>query len=193
VYTTRPTRGENDLNCPMNVEQSTIRDATAADETHLKALVKFTALSFRTRRPVPFGALIVDSQSGETLMQARNAVAVENDPSAHAELRTVRLACKKRKSYSLRGYTLYSTCEPCPMCMANALWAGLDRVVYGATIEDANRYCRQIQIPAAELARRSDMQCAVIGPFLRELCNTLFDDPRMQQAFATWGTRKETA
>ena len=46
---------------------------------------------------------------------------------------------------------------------------------------------------AAELARRSDMQCAVIGPFLRELCNTLFDDPRMQQAFTTWGTRKETA
>ena len=79
------------------------------------------------------------------------------------------------------------------MCMANALWAGLDRVVYGATIEDANRYCRQIQIPAAELARRSDMQCSVIGPFLRELCNTLFDDPRMQQAFTTWGTRKETA
>jgi tRNA(Arg) A34 adenosine deaminase TadA len=177
----------------MNVEQSTIRDGTAADETHLKALVKFTARSFRTPRPVPFGALIVDSQSGETLVRGRNAVAVENDPSAHAELRTVRLACKKRKSYSLRGYTLYSTCEPCPMCMANALWAGLDRVVYGATIEDANRYCRQIQIPAAELARRSDMQCAVIGPFLRELCNTLFDDPRMQQAFATWGTRKETA
>jgi len=77
------------------------------------------------------------------------------------------------------------------MCMANALWAGLDRVVYGATIEDANRYCRQIQIPAAELARRSDMQTVVTGPVLRELCNTLFIDPRMQSAFATWGTRKE--
>ena len=69
----------------------------------------------------------------------------------------------------------------------------LDRVVYGATIEDANRYCRQIQIPAEEVARRSDMQCEVVGPFLRELCNTLFDDPRMQATFATWNTRKETA
>ena len=130
----------------MSVEQ--------ADEARLKSLVKFTALSFRTPRPVPFGALIVESHSGQTLMRARNAVAVENDPSSHAELRTVRLACKKRKSYSLQGYTLYSTCEPCPMCMANALWAGLDRVVYGATIEDANRHCRQIQIPAEELVRR---------------------------------------
>jgi tRNA(Arg) A34 adenosine deaminase TadA len=75
--------------------------------------------------------------------------------------------------------------------MANALWAGLDRVVYGATIEDANRYCRQIQVPAAELARRSDMQTVVTGPVLRELCNTLFSDPRMQSAFATWSNRKE--
>jgi tRNA(Arg) A34 adenosine deaminase TadA len=141
---------------------------------------------------VPFGALIVNTQSGETLIQARNAVSWENDPSAHAELRTVRLGCKKRKNYSLRGYTLYSTCEPCPMCMANALWAGLDRVVYGATIEDANRHCRQIQIPAVEVAQRSDMQCIVTGPVLRELCYALFTDPRMQAAFATWSTRKET-
>jgi tRNA(Arg) A34 adenosine deaminase TadA len=185
VYTTRPSRGKNVLNFTMN--------AISADEAHLRALVKFTGLSFRTPRPVPFGALIVDSQSGETLIRARNAVAAENDPSSHAELRAVRLACKKRKSLSLRGYTLYSTCEPCAMCMANALWAGLDRVVYGATVEDANRYCRQIHIPAAEVARRSDMQCEVVGPFLRELCNTLFDDPRMQATFATWHSRKETA
>ena len=162
----------------------------AADEAHLTALVKYTALSFKTQQPVCFGALIVDSDSGEVLMRGRNAVAGENDPSAHAEVRTVRLACKKRKSISLAGYTLYSTCEPCPMCMANALWAGLDRVVFGATIEDANRYCRQIQIPASEVARRSDMQCIVTGPILQELCNTLFTDPRMQAAFATWSTRK---
>ena len=77
------------------------------------------------------------------------------------------------------------------MCMANALWAGLDRVVYGATIEDANRHCRQIHIPAAELARRSDMQCIVTGPILRELCYTLFTHPRMLEAFASWSTRKE--
>ncbi len=175
----------------MSVAQSSARAIAAADEAHLTALVKFTALSFSTPRPVPFGCLIVDSQTGETLMWARNAVERENDPSAHAEVRTIRLACKKRKSYSLRGYTLYSTCEPCPMCMANALWAGLDRVVYGATIEDANRHCLQIHIPAAEVARRSDMQCIVTGPFLRELCNTLFTHPRMLEAFAAWGTRRE--
>jgi tRNA(Arg) A34 adenosine deaminase TadA len=183
VYTMSAYR-KNDLNSCMTL------DTAAADELHLKSLVKFTALSFNTPSPVCFGALIVDSQSGETLMRARNAVAREYDPSSHAEVRTVRLACKKRKSFSLRGYTLYSTCEPCPMCMANALWAGLDRVVYGATIADANQHCRQIHISAEEVARRSDMQCVVNGPILRELCNTLFTHPKMQAAFATWGTRK---
>ncbi len=88
---------------------------------------------------MPFGALIVNTRTGERLMRAMNAMKRENDPSSHGETRTVRLACKKLKSPYLAGYTMYSTCEPCAMCMANALWAGLDRVVYGATIADANR------------------------------------------------------
>ena len=75
------------------------------------------------------------------------------------------------------------------MCMANALWAGLDRVVYGATIADANRHCRQIQISAKEVARRSDMTCTVDGPILRAECYALFTHPNMLKAFATWSTR----
>jgi tRNA(adenine34) deaminase len=160
------------------------------DETIMTELVQFTARSFRTLRPVPFGAAVVDSGSGDLLYRARNAVMRENDPSSHAELRTVRLAAKKLGKPSLAGYTLYSTCEPCPMCMANALWASLDRVVYGATIEDANRHCNQIHIPAEEVVRRSDMSCVVEGELLRDLCYGLFTDPRMQKAFAGWSTRK---
>jgi tRNA(adenine34) deaminase len=160
------------------------------DEVVMTELVRFTARSFRTPQPVPFGAAIVDSKSGELLYRARNAVMRENDPSSHAELRTVRRAAKKLGKPSLAGYTLYSTCEPCPMCMANALWAGLDRVVYGATIEDANRHCNQIHISADEVARRSDMRCIVEGEVLRDLCYGLFTDPRMLKAFAGWSTRK---
>src|SRR6202000_1571783 len=99
---------------------------------------------------------IVHSRTGKLFYRARNAVMRENDPSSHAELRTVRLACRKLGKPSLAGYTLYSTCEPCPMCMANALWARLDRVVYGATIEDANRHCNQIRISAQEVCKHSD-------------------------------------
>ncbi len=156
----------------------------------MREIVAFTALSLNTARPVPFGALIVGTSMGERLMRATNAVMRESDPSAHAETRTVRLACKKLKRPSLAGFTMYSTCEPCAMCMANALWARLDRVVFGATIEDANRYCLQIHISAKEVARRSDMPCIVDGPVLRDLCNTLFTHPNMQKAFRTWSSSK---
>jgi tRNA(adenine34) deaminase len=164
--------------------------ATKTDEDHMREIYEFTARTLKTRKPVPFGALIVHTKTGVRLMRAVNAVQTESDPSSHGETRTVRLACKKLKSPILAGYTMYSTCEPCPMCMANALWARLDRVVYGATIADANRHVPQIHIGAKELARRSDMHCVVDGPVLRGLCVTLFTHPNMRKAFRSWTTRK---
>jgi tRNA(Arg) A34 adenosine deaminase TadA len=162
----------------------------ALDEERMAALAAFTARSLATERPVPFGSSIVHSRSGKLLLRSLNAVAREFDPSSHAEVRAIRLATKKLKTISLAGYTLYTTCEPCPMCMSTALWASLDRVVYGATIEDANRHCRQIHIHAAEVADRSDMRCQVDGPILREQCYALFTHPNMLRAFRTWSTRK---
>jgi tRNA(adenine34) deaminase len=161
------------------------------DEAIMTELVRFTRRSFRTSRPIPFGAAIVCSKTGELLCRACNAVLPENDPSSHAELRAVRRACKKLGKISLAGHTLYSTCEPCAMCMANALWAGLDRVVFGATIDDASRHCNQIHIAAREVAERSDMSCAVVGEVLRDLCYGLFTDPVMLESFKTWGTRRK--
>lgn len=162
-----------------------------ADLQRMTALAAFTARSMRTRSPRPFGASIVDSKTGKTLLRALNAVRQEFDPSAHAEVRAIRLAAKRLKQISLAGYTLYSTCEPCPMCMSAALWSGLDRVVYGAAIEDANRHCNQIRIPATEVAARSDMACIVEGPILRDECYALFTHPRMLKAFRLWSTRKQ--
>lgn len=162
------------------------------DEERMRELFRFTARTLNTAYPAPFGALIVNTKTGELLMRATNAVMRENDPSSHAEVRTVRLACKKLKRPALAGYTMYSTCEPCPMCMANALWAKLDRIVFGATIADANRHCLQIHIAAKEVAQRADMTCVVEGPVLRELCYTLFTHPNMLKAFRTWSSRKET-
>ena len=160
------------------------------DEERMAELVRYTAQSLKTERPVPFGSSIVHTRSGELLLRALNAVAREFDPSSHAEVRAIRLATKKLKNISLSGYTLYTTCEPCPMCMSTALWAGLDRVVYGATIEDANKHCRQIHIAATEVAERSDMRCKVDGPVLREQCYSLFTHPNMLRAFRSWSTRK---
>ena len=160
------------------------------DEKRMRGLAAWTALTLETPSPVPFGAEIVSSKNGERLMRACNAVGPEHDPSAHAEVRTIRLACKSIGSYSLRGYTLYTTCEPCAMCMACALWARLDRVVYGATIADAARFVHQISIPATEVAKRSDMTCIVDGPVERDACFALFTNPKMQKAFERWKSEK---
>ena len=159
---------------------------SAIDRGRMRSVAAFTAETLSTDHPVPFGADIVSTATGERLMRAVNRVGPDHDPSAHAETLTIRLACAKLGSGSLKGYTLYTTCEPCAMCMACALWSGLDRLVFGATIADAGRFVSQISIPAKEVARRTDLHCVVAGPVEREVCVKLFTDPRMQKAFAMW-------
>lgn len=162
---------------------------TAIDRQRMSALAAYAARTLRTPHPRPIAAEIVHTRSGRTLVRALNAVRELRDPSAHAEVQAIRLAARRLKRLALEGYTLYATCEPCPMCMSAALWAGLDRVVFGATMDDARRHCRQICVPAAEIAARSDMPCVVDGPVLREECYALFTHPRMVRAFRLFPAR----
>lgn len=83
----------------------------------------------------PFGAVIV--RDGELLVNGQNRVTRDNDPTAHAEVVALRAAGQALASFDLSGTTLYSSCEPCPMCMASSLWARVDRVVYAADRHDA--------------------------------------------------------
>lgn len=78
----------------------------------------------------PFGAVVV--LDGEPVATGVNEVLARNDPTAHAELLAIREACAALKDISLAGAVLYSSCEPCPMCLAAAMWAGLAAVIYGA-------------------------------------------------------------
>jgi tRNA(Arg) A34 adenosine deaminase TadA len=83
----------------------------------------------------PFGALVV--REGRILGRGRNRVIADCDPTAHAEVLAIREACAAVGDFHLGGATLYSTCEPCPMCHAAAYWAHLDRVVFAAATADA--------------------------------------------------------
>jgi guanine deaminase len=85
----------------------------------------------------PFGAVLV--ADGVQIGSGQNRVTRDNDPTAHAEVVAIRAACAARGDFSLAGTTLYSSCEPCPMCLASALWARVDRVVYAADRHDAAR------------------------------------------------------
>jgi guanine deaminase len=85
----------------------------------------------------PFGALIV--RNGELLAEGQNRVTANLDPTAHAEVVAIRAACQAVGDFSLAGATLYTSCEPCPLCLSAALWARVDRVVYAADRHDAAR------------------------------------------------------
>lgn len=83
----------------------------------------------------PFAALIV--QDGTVIAQGSNRVTTAYDPTAHAEIVAIRDACKHLDAFHLDGCDLYTTCEPCPMCMGAIYWAHLDRVFYASTRDDA--------------------------------------------------------
>lgn len=84
----------------------------------------------------PFGAVIVDKQ-GNVIANGNNKVLLEKDPTAHAEITAIREACKKINTYDLSDYILYTSCEPCPMCLSAMIWANINEVYYGCTKEDA--------------------------------------------------------
>ena len=83
----------------------------------------------------PFGAMIVTSD-GKTF-DGVNRVTADNDPTAHAEVTAIRTACRELGTFDLSGTVLYTSCEPCPMCLASALWARVERVVFAADRHDA--------------------------------------------------------
>ena len=83
----------------------------------------------------PFGAVIV--RGGEVLATGTNRVTANNDPTAHAEVSAIREACAKIGNFKLEGATIYTSCEPCPMCLSAIYWAGISRIFYGNTKADA--------------------------------------------------------
>lgn len=83
----------------------------------------------------PFGAVIV--KNGNIIAEASNGVTKNNDPTGHAEINAIRKAAKALQNFDLSGCEIYSSCEPCPMCLGAIYWAGLDRLYFANTKEDA--------------------------------------------------------
>ncbi|MCU1520561.1 MAG: CMP/dCMP deaminase zinc-binding [Arthrobacter sp.] len=125
----------------------------------------------------PFGAVIVTAD-GRTF-DGVNRVTADNDPTAHAEVTAIRAACRELGTFDLSGAVLYTSCEPCPMCLASALWARVQRVVFAADRHDAasvgfddavfyeyfeNRD-RNSLMPVAKLELRDPQAPAPLEPF----------------------------
>lgn len=85
----------------------------------------------------PFGSVVV--KDGKVVAEAANRVTASNDPTAHAEMLAIRQACQKLECFELKGCDLYTSCEPCPMCMGAIYWARIDKVYFGNLATDAAR------------------------------------------------------
>lgn len=131
------------------------------DETLLRRAIALSREKMEDGEGGPFGAVI--AADGEVVSEGWNRVTSSLDPTAHAEVEAIRSACRRLGRFELRGCTIYSSCEPCPMCLAAVYWARLDRLVYAASREDAaaigfddEALYRQIALPPEERELRID-------------------------------------
>lgn len=97
--------------------------------------IQLSIENVRSGRGGPFGAIVV--QNGQIIAEGVNCVTQTNDPTAHAEVVAIRDACRKLQSFELRDCEIYTSCEPCPMCLGAIYWARPDRVYFGNTAADA--------------------------------------------------------
>lgn len=108
----------------------------------------------------PFGAVVV--RNGQIVASAHNTVWPDTDPTAHAEVNAIRLAARALHTIDLSGCVMYTTCEPCPMCLSAIHWSRIDRVVYGAVIDDAaTSGFNELKVDAAKLAAMGGSQLKV--------------------------------
>lgn len=124
---------------------------------------------------LPFGAVIVDRESGKILAEGWNKSAL--NPTWHGEIDAINQLARTHSAIDGAGLVLYTTAEPCPMCQGAILWSGIGAVVFGTSIGSLLRYgWRQIDIPAEEVIRRGPTwRCKILGGVLERECDALFE------------------
>lgn len=122
------------------------------DHEFIQAAIDLALQNVRNHTGGPFGSVVVKEE--KIIGKGVNTVTTTNDPTAHAEVVAIREACQHLGTFQLDGCTLYTSCEPCPMCLSAIYWAHIDRLVYACSREDAARagfddawFYRQISLP----------------------------------------------
>lgn len=138
---------------------------TEAEDAFMRRAIDLSARALDEGTGPPFGAVIV--RDGQVLAEGYNTSFVTNDPTAHAEIVAIRRACEAVGSRSLRGCVIYSSSEPCPMCLGAIYWAGMERIVFAndraaaaAGFDDARLY-HEVAAPVEKRAISMEQRLAV--------------------------------
>jgi len=130
-------------------------DAVNQQEFFMQEAIHLALDGVAAGRGGPFGAVVI--KEGQIIGRGQNEVTSTNDPTAHAEVIAIRQACQCERAFHLIGCELYTSCEPCPMCLSAIYWARIDRYYFGCTAQDAaaiqfadDLIRHELSVPAAE-------------------------------------------
>lgn len=143
----------------------------------MKKAIRISVANVENQKGGPFGAVIV--KDGKIIARGSNQVTASNDPTAHAEVVAIRKACKALKTFQLSGCEIYTSCEPCPMCLGAIYWARPDKLYYANSKEDAAAIQFDDQFIYEEIARPVGERKLFTKQILRE---------KAQEAFEKWKT-----
>lgn len=150
------------------------------DRIYMKKACELSEYSIRNNGG-PFGAVIVNNK-GEIIGQGHNRVTIDNDPTQHAEMVAIRDSCKNICDFRLTDCTLYTSCEPCPMCLSASYWAHISRIVYGNTREDAKNIGFDDDFIYEEIGKSYEERKI---PIVRDGCEM------SQKGFTLWSEKKD--
>jgi len=146
----------------------------AIQQKFMEAAIALSVEAIRSGRGGPYGAVVV--KDGDIIGQGMNEVTSTNDPTAHAEMTAIRQACERVGHWQLAGCELYTSCEPCPMCLGAIYWAQLDRIYYGNTKAVAARFGFNSQYFYDEVAEPREQRQIAMQPLMPEQAVTAFEE-----------------
>lgn len=146
-------------------------------DLYMKEAISLSIQNVETGNGGPFGAVIV--KGGKIIARGVNNVTANNDPTAHAEVVAIREACSQLNTYQLNGCDVYTSCEPCPMCLGAIYWARPDRLFYANSKEDAAAINFDDQFIYEEIAKPVNERKLFTKQLMRDEAN---------QAFVKWNT-----
>jgi guanine deaminase len=149
-------------------------------EQFMRAAIRLSLAKMRANCGGPFGAVVV--RQGKVVGRGWNQVTATNDPTAHAEVTAIRDACRRRKTFQLGDCELYTSCEPCPMCLAAIYWARIQKVYYANTRKDAAKIAFDDDLIYREVARPVSKRLIPMKQLLR---------PEALKVFTEWQDRAD--
>jgi guanine deaminase len=140
---------------------------------YMQRAIKLAQKGMDNNEGGPFGCVIV--RNGEIIAEGNNRVTITNDPTAHAEIVAIRRACKKLGDFQLQGCDIYTSCEPCPMCLGAIYWSRADHLYYAGTREDAAKAGFDDSFIYKELNLSAEKRSIPTKQFLHDDAQDLFN------------------